>query len=220
MKILCRINNVVYYCKKYWYKSYPHSHNTTYHTNTLPVCNTISSLVGCLFIYFLHFIWLLYIPIDYEKKSLVEFGLVEPILLHVGIVGIWRWILWWCSFSNFSCPIYLLSSVLGLLKDQLGLIQNWWLAKRWKIDQIMFILVLERGVWRDLWCIITATDNTIGWLVMELDWIDGGESTWLKNNRKPVHLGEKKCAIYWSIGYNNKQRRKNTMILVVGLFHW
>jgi len=66
-----------------------------------------------------------------------------------------------CSYSGFRCPMYLLSLHQGSILDQLGLIHRRWLTTRLKIDQVLSILVVT-AVFCDLWCIITATDNTIG----------------------------------------------------------
>ena len=49
-------------------------------------------------------------------------------------------------FFGYRCPIWLFSSTLGSLKDLLGLICHRWLAKWWKIDHALFILVVEWGV--------------------------------------------------------------------------
>ena len=48
-------------------------------------------------------------------------------------------------FFGYRCPIWLLSSTLGSLEDLLGPICHRWLAKRWKIDQVLPILVVEWG---------------------------------------------------------------------------
>ena len=46
---------------------------------------------------------------------------------------------------GYRCPIWLLSPTLGSLEDLLGPICHRWLAKRWKIDQVLPILVVEWG---------------------------------------------------------------------------
>ena len=48
-------------------------------------------------------------------------------------------------FFGCCCLIWLLSSHQGYWWDQLGLIRHRWLAKWWKIDQILPILVAECG---------------------------------------------------------------------------
>ena len=129
--------------------------------------------------------------------------------------GIWQRILWWCSYSGFSCPMYLLCISLGSLYDQLGLIRNQWLAKRWKIGQVLSILVLEWGFWRDLWRIITATDNIgrvindgVGlnrrWHINVINW-----------ELKEGSPSRKRCATYWFIGYDNQTRKKIIRLMMM-----
>ena len=48
-------------------------------------------------------------------------------------------------FFGYRCPIWLLSSYQGYWWDQLGLIRHLWLTKRWKINQVPSILVVEWG---------------------------------------------------------------------------
>ena len=48
-------------------------------------------------------------------------------------------------FFGYRCPIWPLSSLQGCWWDPLGLTRHQWLAKWWKIDQVLPILVVEWG---------------------------------------------------------------------------